>query len=135
MFALLARRRAYTASRNVSSFLRRTYSDRIIRSKPAMQDFAMGIQLTRFLRPSLISRCSSADISAACVTRRLLGRPDGFGYGVNFFSSRRRHPSLQGDWSSDVCSSDLQTGDEPGASLAAIEQWRKALDQALAGRC
>jgi phytoene synthase len=25
--------------------------------------------------------------------------------------------------------------DEPGASLAAIEQWRKALDQALAGRC
>ena len=81
MFALLARRRAYTASRNVSSFLRRTYSDRIIRSKPAMQDFAMGIQLTRFLRPSLISRCCSAYISAACVTRRLLGRPDGFGYG------------------------------------------------------
>src|SRR5688500_19222788 len=24
-----------------------------------------------------------------------------------FFSSRRRHTSLQGDWSSDVCSSDL----------------------------
>src|SRR5256885_9743008 len=23
-----------------------------------------------------------------------------------FFSSRRRHPRLQGDWSSDVCSSD-----------------------------
>src|SRR5256885_9764900 len=27
-----------------------------------------------------------------------------------FFSSRRRHTRLQGDWSSDVCSSDLQTG-------------------------
>src|SRR3989454_5606223 len=27
-----------------------------------------------------------------------------------FFSRRRRHTSLQGDWSSDVCSSDL---DEP----------------------
>src|SRR5256885_8464995 len=27
-----------------------------------------------------------------------------------FFSSRRRHTRLQGDWSSDVCSSDL--GDE-----------------------
>src|SRR6266446_8860269 len=27
---------------------------------------------------------------------------------VFFFSSRRRHTSLQGDWSSDVCSSDLQ---------------------------
>src|SRR5256885_12067742 len=28
-------------------------------------------------------------------------------YDVFFFSSRRRHTRLQGDWSSDVCSSDL----------------------------
>src|SRR5256885_11117579 len=28
---------------------------------------------------------------------------------IFFFSSRRRHTRLQGDWSSDVCSSDLQT--------------------------
>src|SRR5256885_9904376 len=27
-----------------------------------------------------------------------------------FFSSRRRHTRLQGDWSSDVCSSDLYVG-------------------------
>src|SRR5205807_5781824 len=27
--------------------------------------------------------------------------------GMFFFSSRRRHTRLQGDWSSDVCSSDL----------------------------
>src|SRR5256885_9696176 len=27
---------------------------------------------------------------------------------IIFFSSRRRHTRLQGDWSSDVCSSDLQ---------------------------
>src|SRR6266446_8651825 len=27
-----------------------------------------------------------------------------------FFSSRRRHTRLQGDWSSDVCSSDLVQG-------------------------
>src|SRR5256885_12974197 len=27
-----------------------------------------------------------------------------------FFSSRRRHTRLQGDWSSDVCSSDLEVG-------------------------
>src|SRR5205807_3234148 len=27
-----------------------------------------------------------------------------------FFSSRRRHTRLQGDWSSDVCSSDLRPG-------------------------
>src|ERR1039457_664165 len=28
-------------------------------------------------------------------------------WAVFFFSSRRRHTRLQGDWSSDVCSSDL----------------------------
>src|SRR2546426_4224773 len=34
-----------------------------------------------------------------------------------FFSSRRRHTRLQGDWSSDVCSSDLLVrAHEPGAS-------------------
>src|SRR5256885_2802055 len=33
-------------------------------------------------------------------------------YVINFFfSSRRRHTRLQGDWSSDVCSSDLGGGD------------------------
>src|SRR5688500_1572297 len=31
-----------------------------------------------------------------------------------FFSSRRRHTSLQGDWSSDVCSSDLGAGVDSG---------------------
>src|SRR5256885_7580068 len=29
---------------------------------------------------------------------------------IFFFSSRRRHTRLQGDWSSDVCSSDLSGG-------------------------
>src|SRR5256885_11098442 len=28
---------------------------------------------------------------------------------IFFFSSRRRHTRLQGDWSSDVCSSDLES--------------------------
>src|SRR5256885_5662903 len=28
-------------------------------------------------------------------------------FSIFFFSSRRRHTRLQGDWSSDVCSSDL----------------------------
>src|SRR6266566_4917142 len=32
-----------------------------------------------------------------------------------FFSSRRRHTRLQGDWSSDVCSSDLLVNGEGGA--------------------
>src|SRR5256885_5280659 len=35
-----------------------------------------------------------------------------------FFSSRRRHTRLQGDWSSDVCSSDL---DQPRATLSLDE--------------
>src|SRR5256885_11135411 len=32
---------------------------------------------------------------------------------VFFFSSRRRHTRLQGDWSSDVCSSDLNVNVQP----------------------
>ena len=32
-----------------------------------------------------------------------------------FFSSRRRHTRLQGDWSSDVCSSDLGTEGSKGS--------------------
>src|SRR5256885_7036299 len=34
-----------------------------------------------------------------------------------FFSSRRRHTRLQGDWSSDVCSSDLKHLGESSAAL------------------
>src|SRR5437764_8413318 len=33
--------------------------------------------------------------------------------GPFFFSSRRRHTSYIGDWSSDVCSSDLAAGQAP----------------------
>src|SRR5688500_19766182 len=41
-----------------------------------------------------------------------------------FFSSRRRHTRLQGDWSSDVCSSDLrQPGDR--VCCAAPREWRR----------
>src|SRR6266850_2872865 len=36
-----------------------------------------------------------------------------------FFSSRRRHTRLQGDWSSDVCSSDLELGDGEDARRGA----------------
>src|SRR5256885_4355114 len=42
-----------------------------------------------------------------------------------FFSSRRRHTRLQGDWSSDVCSSDL---DEPSV-LATVPMWFGLLDE------
>src|SRR2546426_9753897 len=34
-----------------------------------------------------------------------------------FFSSRRRHTRLQGDWSSDVCSSDLRAAAARAAEL------------------
>src|SRR5256885_5498327 len=37
-----------------------------------------------------------------------------------FFSSRRRHTRLQGDWSSDVCSSDLDTSSRLLADAGAI---------------
>src|SRR2546426_12191032 len=36
---------------------------------------------------------------------------------VFFFSSRRRHTRLQGDWSSDVCSSDLRGAAAVGARV------------------
>src|SRR5256885_11393556 len=39
-------------------------------------------------------------LAGVCVTTALIGLSF-------FFSSRRRHTRLQGDWSSDVCSSDL----------------------------
>src|SRR3989454_10370231 len=47
----------------------------------------------------------------------------GVGASCFFFSSRRRHTRLQGDWSSDVCSSDL---------LGASELFRDRRDAALA---
>src|SRR3989454_9277552 len=43
----------------------------------------------------------------------------GRGMGSFFFSSRRRHTRLQGDWSSDVCSSDLDDADRLVAHAAA----------------
>src|SRR5256885_9178785 len=37
-----------------------------------------------------------------------------------FFSSRRRHTRLQGDWSSDVCSSDLFVNEMVEAALGGV---------------
>src|SRR5256885_11814901 len=45
------------------------------------------------------------------MSRRLAGPSSGWLF--FFFSSRRRHTRLQGDWSSDVCSSDLDGVREP----------------------
>src|SRR2546426_6400713 len=53
-----------------------------------------------------------------------------------FFSSRRRHTRLQGDWSSDVCSSDLfeahggppaYDGLEPGVLWLDLERWSEPI--------
>src|SRR6266850_3574695 len=66
-----------------------------------------------------------------------------------FFSSRRRHTRLQGDWSSDVCSSDLSqpgkrhlTIKHPVGVVAAISPWNfpvtlqaRKLAPALAAGC
>src|SRR5688500_19724394 len=38
------------------------------------------------------------------------------------FSSRRRHTRLQGDWSSDVCSSDLLAGRDPRIKLVNLSR-------------
>src|SRR2546426_6008090 len=47
-----------------------------------------------------------------------------------FFSSRRRHTRLQGDWSSDVCSSDLEEFVRSDERLPADPR-RGEIDQAL----
>src|SRR5256885_9837646 len=52
--------------------------------------------------------------------------------GIFFFSSRRRHTRLQGDWSSDVCSSDLielgslEAWDRQGGQSARVRGQRRA---------
>src|SRR5256885_3845619 len=49
---------------------------------------------------------------------------------VFFFSSRRRHTRLQGDWSSDVCSSDLSAS-LPGGEAEGVALWdHETLDKA-----
>src|ERR1039457_6867750 len=45
---------------------------------------------------------------------------------VFFFSSRRRHTRLQGDWSSDVCSSDLGEEGNDQPLMVVNETWRSA---------
>src|SRR5256885_5785439 len=54
--------------------------------------------------------------------------------GVFFFSSRRRHTRLQGDWSSDVCSSDLltiATGFVVDDAIVVIENITRHLEQGV----
>src|SRR5256885_3568079 len=66
-------------------------------------------------------------------------------YGVRvsfffFFSSRRRHTRLQGDWSSDVCSSDLPFAGEAAHEVAhvahacRIETGRRLVEEKQARR-
>src|ERR1039457_1300684 len=61
-------------------------------------------------------RSSVLFIAVSATLRSVMSRT-----GCRFFSSRRRHMRLQGDWSSDVCSSDLSSrpAEEVLAGLAA----------------
>src|SRR5256884_1147652 len=61
-------------------------------------------------------------IAIACCTKSLVVRrpkPPPSSILWIFFSSRRRHTSCSGDWSSDVCSSDLQTA-APSSSFLSL---------------
>src|SRR6266446_7386150 len=50
-----------------------------------------------------------------------------------FFSSRRRHTRLQGDWSSDVCSSDLEGSFAQAANQHGFKRsrWRRLWRQQI----
>src|SRR5256885_7826170 len=50
-----------------------------------------------------------------------------------FFSSRRRHTRLQGDWSSDVCSSDLRHHAQRQSGPAAVPVPRTSLHLQFSG--
>src|SRR5256885_4481797 len=52
-----------------------------------------------------------------------------------FFSSRRRHTRLQGDWSSDVCSSDLTAGRLHTKTnlMAELEKMRRTAQRIIPG--
>src|SRR5256885_106105 len=52
-----------------------------------------------------------------------------------FFSSRRRHTRLQGDWSSDVCSSDLPSDEESATGAAHLSSFGKAHADAYLSLC
>src|SRR5256885_6741981 len=54
--------------------------------------------------------------------------------GCFFFSSRRRHTRLQGDWSSDVCSSDLVHGWHRFHAAGSREKKKPAADYCRDGR-
>src|SRR2546426_6996184 len=52
-----------------------------------------------------------------------------------FFTSRRRHTRLQGDWSSDVCSSDLSGADNSKCMLLSSGDMPGLMSHAIHIRC
>src|SRR5438876_7533298 len=50
-----------------------------------------------------------------------------------FFSSRRRHTRWTGDWSSDVCSSDLEVGDEQKREDPSVTELQRRWPRACPG--
>src|SRR3989454_10861452 len=51
---------------------------------------------------------------------------------IFFFSSRRRHTRLQGDWSSDVCSSDLSMDIRTESrNVTMVPQWQEEIEARL----
>src|SRR5256885_1431266 len=102
----------------------RLRSLRLLRVSGIVMRLRMFLLLITFLKAShsfrnrLLVICKNAYLFATMIMTSV-SSPFSCCSGI-VFSSRRRHTRLQGDWSSDVCSSDLQSARPPGSLRACL---------------
>src|SRR5438876_9232526 len=72
-----------------------------------------------------LEQAKFVQVSIGCRRHQIVGSFNGCGAEPFFFSSRRRHTRWTGDWSSDVCSSDLMRGLPGTEALRVTERFSR----------